>query len=134
MTKPKANIYIYMTQNKINLFVLSGHGSESFAAFLNGVILQKTTRQLSLQQSPRHKSRVVTAAVITAALFFVISLHLRMRQRTHFHAPTIQTNSFCFGSNITVFPCPMSINKFIFILSRNPFYQQHLKMRNFDFK
>ena len=25
----------------MNLFVLSGHGSESFAAFLNGVILQK---------------------------------------------------------------------------------------------
>ena len=41
----------------MNLFVLSGHGSESFAAFLNGVILQKTTRQLSLQQSPRDKSR-----------------------------------------------------------------------------
>ena len=38
-------IYIYLTQNKMNLFVLSGHGSESFAAFLNGVILQKTTRQ-----------------------------------------------------------------------------------------
>ena len=31
----------------MNLFVLSGHGSESFAAFLNGVILQqqKTTQQ-----------------------------------------------------------------------------------------
>ena len=28
----------------MNLFVLSGHGSESFAAFLNGVRLQKTTR------------------------------------------------------------------------------------------
>ena len=39
----------------------------------------------------------MTAAVIDAALFFVISLHLRTRQRTHFHAPTIQTNSFCFG-------------------------------------
>ena len=45
-------------QNEFVLFVLSGHGSESFAAFLNGVILQKkTTRQLSLQQSSRHKSR-----------------------------------------------------------------------------
>ena len=33
--------YIYLTQNKMNLFVLSGHGSKSFAAFLNGVILQK---------------------------------------------------------------------------------------------
>ena len=31
----------------MNLFVLSGYGSESFAAFLNEVILQKkTTRQL----------------------------------------------------------------------------------------
>ena len=37
-------IYIYLTQNKMNLFVLSGHGSESFAAFLNGVILQKKQR------------------------------------------------------------------------------------------
>ena len=42
----------------MNLFVLSGHGSESFAAFLNEVLLQQQkTRQLSLQQSPRHKSR-----------------------------------------------------------------------------
>ena len=43
----------------MNLFVLLGHGSESFAAFLNGVILQQQQkmRQLSLQQSPRHKSR-----------------------------------------------------------------------------
>ena len=38
------NTYIF-PQNKMNLFVLSGHGSESFAAFLNGVRLQKTTRQ-----------------------------------------------------------------------------------------
>ena len=38
-------INIHLTQNKMNLFVLSGHGSESFAVFLNGVILQKTTRQ-----------------------------------------------------------------------------------------
>ena len=37
---------IKFPQKKMNLFVLSGHGSESFAAFLNGVILQqKTTRQ-----------------------------------------------------------------------------------------
>ena len=28
----------------MNLFVLSGHGSESFAAFFNGVILQKKQR------------------------------------------------------------------------------------------
>ena len=41
---------------KQNEFVcIDGHGSESFAAFLNGVILQnKKTRQLSLQQSPRN--------------------------------------------------------------------------------
>ena len=44
----------------MNLFVLSGHGSESFAAFLNEVILQtkKTTRQLSLQLSSQHITRV----------------------------------------------------------------------------
>ena len=36
-------------------------------------------------------------------VFFVISLHLRTRQRTHFHAPTIQTNSFCFGSNTYIY-------------------------------
>ena len=46
----------------------------------------------------------MTAAVITAALFFVvISLHLRTWQRTHFHAPTIQTNLFCFGSNVFIY-------------------------------
>ena len=39
--------------NKMNLFVLSGHGSESFAAFLNGVILQKQRGS----ESQRHKSR-----------------------------------------------------------------------------
>ena len=44
----------------MNLFVLSGHGSESFAAFLNGVILQK------------NNAAVITAAVITAA---VITTH-----------------------------------------------------------
>ena len=43
----------YLTQNRMNLFVLSGHGSESFAAFLNGVILQK------------NNTAVITAAVIT---------------------------------------------------------------------
>ena len=47
-------IYIYLTQNKMNLFVLSGHGSESFAAFLNGVILQQ-----------QKNAAVITAAVIT---------------------------------------------------------------------
>ena len=41
----------------MNLFVLSGHGSESFAAFLNGVILQ--TKQ---------KMAVITAAVTTAQI------------------------------------------------------------------
>ena len=41
-----SNIYITnLTQNKMNLFVLSGHGSESFAAFLNGVILQTTKKR-----------------------------------------------------------------------------------------
>ena len=45
---------LYLTQNKMNLFVFSGHGSESFAAFLNGVILQKIN------------AAVITAAVITA--------------------------------------------------------------------
>ena len=44
-TKSACKFYIlYLTQNKMNLFVLSGHGSESFAAFLNGVILQKKQR------------------------------------------------------------------------------------------
>ena len=38
----------------MNLFVLSGHGSESFAAFLNGVILQQ-----------QKNAAVITAAVIT---------------------------------------------------------------------
>ena len=38
----------------MNLFVLSGHGSESFAAFLNGVILQQ-----------KNNAAVITAAVIT---------------------------------------------------------------------
>ena len=32
---------VIFPQNKMNSFVLSGHGSESYAAFLNGVILQK---------------------------------------------------------------------------------------------
>ena len=38
----------------MNLFVLSGHGSESFAAFLNEVILQT-----------KKNAAVITAAVIT---------------------------------------------------------------------
>ena len=46
----------YLTQNKMNLFVLSGHGSESFAAFLNGVILQN------------NNAAVITAAVTTAQI------------------------------------------------------------------
>ena len=45
---------LYLTQNKMNLFVLSGHGSESFAAFLNEVILQT-----------KNNAAVITAAVIT---------------------------------------------------------------------
>ena len=47
----------YLTQNKMNLFVLSGHGSESFAAFLNGVILQQ-----------QKNAAVITAAVTTAQI------------------------------------------------------------------
>ena len=32
----------------------------------------------------------------------IISLHLRTRLRTHFHVPTIQTNSFLFGDYIYI--------------------------------
>ena len=46
----------YLTQNKMNLFVLLGHGSESFATFLNGVILQQKN------------VAVITAAVTTAQI------------------------------------------------------------------
>ena len=69
----------------MKLFVLSGHGSESFAAFLNGVILQKNnaavitaaviTTHHESELRFRYKLRylvicvVVTAAVITAAFF-----------------------------------------------------------------
>ena len=45
------------TQNKMNLFLLSGHGSESFAAFLNQVILQ---------HEQKNNAAVITAAVTTA--------------------------------------------------------------------
>ena len=38
----------------MNLFALSGHGSESFAAFLNGVIVQQ-----------KNNAAVITATVIT---------------------------------------------------------------------
>ena len=40
----------------MNLFVLSGPGSESFAAFLNGVILQK------------NNAAVITAAVTNGTI------------------------------------------------------------------
>ena len=47
-------IYIYIFDPKQNEFVcIVGHGSESFSAFLNVVILQK------------NKAAVITAAVIT---------------------------------------------------------------------
>ena len=46
----------YFPQNKMNLFVLLGHGSESFAAFLNGVVLQK------------NNVAVITAAVTAAQI------------------------------------------------------------------
>ena len=34
-----ARARIYFPQNKMNLFILSGHAGDSFAAFLNEVIL-----------------------------------------------------------------------------------------------
>ena len=40
----------------MNLFVLSGHGNESFAAFLNGVILQKNNAAVITNK--RQTSRV----------------------------------------------------------------------------
>ena len=125
----------------MNLFVLSGHGSESFAAFLNGVILQQKNNAAVITAAVitthhesdsrfRYKLRylvicaVVTATVITAAFFVFCNITLfKNTTKDSLPCPTIQTNSFCFGENITVFPCPMSIYKFIFILSRNPFYQ-----------
>ena len=75
----------------MNLCVLSGHGSESFAAFLNVVILQKNNAAVIT-------AAVVTAAVITAALFFCyITTFKNAAKDSLVHAPTIQTNSFCFG-------------------------------------
>ena len=47
-------IYVFdQKQNEFVSIVMSGHGSESFAAFLNGVILQQKN------------AAVITAAVIT---------------------------------------------------------------------
>ena len=89
----------------MNLFILSGHAGDSFAAFLNEVILYKnnaavitaavitTHHEIALRFRLQLRylviRAVVTAAVITAALCFIISLHLRTRQRNHLHAPTI---------------------------------------------
>ena len=51
--------YIDRFDPKNEFACIVGHGSESFAAFLNGVILQtKKTWQLSLQQSSQHITRV----------------------------------------------------------------------------
>ena len=53
------NMYIHiynLTQNKMNLFVLSGHGSESFAAFLNEVILQQQKKCGSYHCSCHHNT------------------------------------------------------------------------------
>ena len=58
----------------------------------------------------------MTAAVINAALFFCKITHLRTRRRTHFHAPTIQTNSFCFGENIPIYIRRRIIYSKIFLL------------------
>ena len=91
----------------MNLFVLSGH--ESFATFLNGVILQK------------NNAAFITAAVITTHLVIYAMVTAAVIKRTHFHAPTIQTNSFCFGEKITVFPCTMFIDKFkIYLIPITP--------------
>ena len=71
----------------MNLFILLGHAGDSFAAFLNEVILLKKQRgsdhcsshhgtnheialRLRLQLRYLVIRAVVTAAVITAALFF----------------------------------------------------------------
>ena len=42
------------SQNKMNLFVLSGHGSESFAAFLNEVILQTNKQKRGIDHCISH--------------------------------------------------------------------------------
>ena len=75
---------------------------------------------------------VVTAAVITAALFFCNITPFKNAAKDSLPCPNNTNKFISFVSNITVFPCP--IYKFIFILSRNPFDQQQLKLRNFDFK
>ena len=113
-----------------------GHGSKSPVAPPNGVILQENNAAVITAAviTTHHESKlrfkyklhylvicaVVTAAVTTAALFPRNITPLKNATKDSLPRPTIQTNSFCFGSNITVFPCPMSIYKFIFILSRNP--------------
>ena len=61
-------MYTYLTENKMNLFVLSGHGSESFAAFLNVVILQQ-----------QQNAAVITAAVITTHHKSELRLRLKLR-------------------------------------------------------
>ena len=102
----------------MNLLVLSGHGSESFAAFLNGVILQKNNAALISaavitthhESALRFRSKlrylvicaVVTAAVINAALFFCNITPFKNAAKDSLPCPTMQTNSFCFGENITV--------------------------------
>ena len=49
-------LIVNFPQNKMNLFILSGHAGDSFAAFFNGVILQK------------NNAAVITTAVITAQI------------------------------------------------------------------
>ena len=94
----------------MNLFVLSGHGSESFAAFFNGVILQKnnaaviTTAVITTHHESKLRFKlklrylvicaVVTAAVITAALFFCNITPLKNAAKDSL-------------------PCPDNTNKFI---------------------
>ena len=120
----------------MNLFILSGHAGDSFAAFLNEVILFFKN------------AAVITAAVITTHHEIALRFRLQLRYlviRAVVTAAVI-TAAF-FKNNITSFKnaakespaCPDNINKFIlfwgkyhcfsvsiyefiFILSRNPFY------------
>ena len=61
------DIYSNSPQNKMNLFVLSGHGIESFAVFLNGVILQKTTPYLC-----RHYDVIIESRVSFYSLNYIV--------------------------------------------------------------
>ena len=101
------NCIIYFPKTKLICLYCWGIGSESYAAFLNGVIFLNAAVITTAVMTTHHEialrfrlklrylviCAVVTAAVINAALFFVILLHLRTRQRTHFQCPD-NTNKF----------------------------------------